>query len=356
MFMKKFLTWWIDELAALLPVQAQRARASTRRLVVSLQGDGVILHVEDKGHTTPVKGQPATAAIGIGSLAEALGAATATHGRLPVILRVRTSEGFVRSVELPASAERDFERMLKLDLERTTPLKASDVVSSHLVEGQGSSRGMVRVRHFVLKSRTIEPVQQAVARAGLELQAIESVDAAGSAPQPMNFIATTAAAKGSGWTLARAAAAVLAILMISGIGGYWLRHEVALARLDTKIAALEERAKQARPALDLIRSTQSDIARLRRLEEERQPALVVLDEVTKLLPDSAWVQDFRFDGTTIEMSGLAVSASGLLPLFERSALFHEARFTAPIRVETGEDRERFRLQAKLRTPKRTVGK
>lgn len=355
--MMTFLRWWIDELASLLPAHVRRSRAPTRRLILALQGDGVSLHIEDNGRTTALDEQPTFSPITFDALAEALRSVTATRGKLPVCLRVRSSDGFVRSVELPVSAQRDFDPMLRLDLERTTPLKASDVVSSYLVEGPGSGRGMVRVRHFVLKSRTIEPVQRALAHAGLELQSIETLDVAGTAALPLKFLIGDTTVHRAGWTPGRAAAGAAAILGLTMIGSYWVRHELALARLDTEIAALEDRAKQARPALERVRSAEADIARVRRLEQDRQPAIILLEEVTRLVPDTAWVQDFRFDGTTIEMSGLAVSAATLLPLFERSALFHEARFTAPIRIESGEDRERFRLQAKLRAPKRAaVGK
>jgi general secretion pathway protein L len=349
--MMTFLRWWIDELASLLPARVRRSRAPVRRLVLALQGDAVSMHIEDNGRAAAFDDLSMSSAISFEALAEVLRSVTATRGRLPVCLRVRSSDGFVRSVDLPASAERDFDAMLRLDLERTTPLKASDVLSSHLVEGPGSGRGMVRVRHFVLKSRTIEPVQKALAHAGLELQSIETLDAAGTASLPLKFVIGDTSVHRAGWTLGRAVAAAATIFVLSVIGSYWARTERALASLDAEIAVLEDRAKQARPALDLVRSAQADIARARRLEADRQPAILILEEVTRLVPDTAWLQDLRYDGTTIEMSGLAVSAATLLPLFERSVLFHEARFTAPIRIEPGEDRERFRLQAKLRAPK-----
>lgn len=348
--MMNFLRWWIDELTDLLPVQARRSRVPMRRFVVTLQGDKLEIVVEDKGHTLPIDPGSDPSTVLVGALEETLRRGAATHGALPVSLRVRASDGFVRHVDLPASAQRDFDRMLRLDLERTTPLKASDVVSAYHVEGPGAGRGLVRVRHVVLKTRTLEPLRQAISRAGLELQSIEAVEAGDQSPLPFEFLATSPAAQRRGWTPAKALAAVAVALIVAGIGTYWMRREVALAALEAEIARLEQRAREAGPINERARSARADLVRLRRLEEDRMPALVILEEVTKLLPDTAWVQEFRFDGAIIELSGLAQSAATLLSVFERSVLFHEARFTASIRIESGEDRERFRLQAKLRPP------
>ena len=171
--MMNFLRWWIDELTDLLPVQARRSRVPMRRFVVTLQGDKLEIVVEDKGHTLPIDPGSDPSTVLVGALEETLRRGAATHGALPVSLRVRASDGFVRHVDLPASAQRDFDRMLRLDLERTTPLKASDVVSAYHVEGPGAGRGLVRVRHVVLKTRAIDPVRQAIGRADLVLQSIE---------------------------------------------------------------------------------------------------------------------------------------------------------------------------------------
>ena len=353
--MKNFLRWWIDELTDFLPVQARRARAPVRRFVVTLQGDKVEIGVEDKGQSIPVDAGADASAISIGALEDTLRRAAATHGPLPVGLRLRASDGFVRHVDLPASAQRDFDRMLRLDLERTTPLKASDVVSAYHVEGPGAGRGLVRVRHVVLKTRTIDPLRQAIGRAGLAVQSIEAVEAGGQSALPIEFLASSETAPRRGWTPAKALAGAAAALIVAGVGSYWARHEMALSGLEAEIARLEQRARDAGPTNERARSARADLVRLRRLEADRSPALVILEEVTKLVPDTAWVQEFRFDGGVIELSGLARSAATLLPVFERSALFHEARFTAPIRVEAGEDRERFRLQAKLRPPNPSAG-
>lgn len=340
-----FLRWWKDELAALLPASPRRPRTPGRRLVLTLDGAGVLRTIEDHGRPLPAPG-PAEP-IALDALPGELSRIRDRDPRLPIGLRVRYADCFARTVDLPASAERDFARMLRLDLERTTPLKGSDVLCAHYLDPQPPGRGLVRVHHLVLKTRTIEPVRTIVRRAGADLASIDCLDSVGRDPLPVQFLEPVAAAERT-WRPGRAAALATLVLALVALGTFWLRQELALARLDDEIARLEQSAADVRRSLDVARTADAGISRLRRLEEGRQPALVILEEVTKLVPDTAWLQDLRYDGNVIEISGLAVSAAALLPAFERSALFHEARFTAPIRVETGEDRERFRLEAKLR--------
>ena len=48
--------------------------------------------------------------------------------------------------------------MLDLDMERTTPFRAADVLSAHYVAPDGAApRGKRLVRHLVVKRRTLEP-------------------------------------------------------------------------------------------------------------------------------------------------------------------------------------------------------
>jgi general secretion pathway protein L len=346
-----FFRWWTKELEDLLPVRRKSGPVAGARLVAALGNDGVALF-QEAGEPPATVGESLN--LSLHDLPVALASLRRRTGALPIGIRVRHGDCFVRTLELPAAAERDFARMLSLDLERTTPLKAADVLAAHIVEGPVSGRRLTRVRHLVLKTRTIAAVQQSIRDAGADVAFIDCLDADGQTALPVDFLAPARRTPARTWTPRRMATAAAVCLAVIAFATYWLRHEWALSNLETEIARREEGASATRRALAQVRDADADVARLRRLEAERHSALVVLDEVTRLVPSTAWVQEFRLDGTTIEITGLAVSAAALLPAFERSDWFHEARFTAPIRIDPGEDRERFRLEVRLRHPPPTI--
>lgn len=266
-----------------------------------------------------------------------------------VRLRVRWADCLEREVELPAAAVRNFEPMLRLDMERSTPLKGRDVLSAHIVVGGASGANLVKVRHLVVKRRTVEPVLDALRAANVEVGAIDCWNEDGSAPLAVNFLHEAGPTErgGSGRLGRWAAVGVAAMLGVVYLAQV-TRQERAVAVLDAEIAEAQASVREIRRRADDSRAAGAFAEQLKGLAAGRLPATAILEEVTRLLPDTAWLQELRLDNDTIEMAGLAASAAGLLPLFERSPFFHETSFTAPVRVEPGEDRERFRLRTRLK--------
>ena len=72
----------------------------------------------------------------------------------------------------------------------------------------------------------------------------------------------------------------------------------------------------------------------------------ILRELTGLIPDSAYLSEYSFRERTVEITGLAPSASQLLPVLEASPLFAGVEFSAPI-VAQGAGLERFRIRLRL---------
>ncbi len=333
-----FFDWWLGELRGLFPAARSTAHAGSRLPVISIEGQGIVGLLDSRG--APVG--PA------GPIVDAI-AALASRRAKAVRLRVRQVDCLIRKVELPVAAYRNFEQMLRLDLERSTPLKGRDVLSAHIVEGTASGGNLSAVRHLVVKRRTVEPVIAALSDAGIQVAAIDCWNEEGSAALPLNFLNAAAAPEREGVRAVSRWAMVAAALLV--VGGYFAqiwRQERAVAALDKEIAGVQSSVREARRRIEDARSAGAFTEQLTSLKAERLPATLVLDEVTRLLPDTAWLQEFRLDNDTIEMAGLAASASALLPLFERSRHFHETSFTAPVRLEPGEERERFRLRTRLK--------
>ncbi len=336
-----FFEWWTSELRGMLPAARNGARATVRYPTIALEANGLGRLLDPMGRAV---GQPARP---MAELIEEFRRG-AGRGQQAIGIRVRPSDCLVRMVELPAAASRNFAQMLLLDLERSTPLKARDVLSAHIVDDARTESGMARVRHLVVKTRTIEPVLAQFRAAGVDVVSVDCWNGDGTAGLPVNFLAEGKSAGGtSRFGFAGWAAALAVTLGITATLIHWDRQHKALAALTTETSRLTESARDTRQLIEGARATGAGLEHLRRMKADRQPATMILEEVTRLLPDTAWLQEFRLDNDVVEIGGLAVGASSLLTVFERSAVFHETSFTAPLRLETGEDRERFRLRTRL---------
>jgi general secretion pathway protein L len=81
---------------------------------------------------------------------------------------------------------------------------------------------------------------------------------------------------------------------------------------------------------------------------------VVLEALSRLLPDSVWLDSVSLDDHEVTLSGYAEDAAQVLPIIESSPHFKEAQFRAPSTRVTvpgpgggTRDVERFSLSAKV---------
>ena len=349
----RFLGWWRDELWGMVPERVRRLLAGGDAGIVLAEVEGGFAIID--ASAGPARYGPADAPRVL-SRAEALAALEkmAASRRLgPVGIRLPLSRCFERRVELPKAAGADVRRMLNFDLERATPFKLGDVYTAHLAAGAAGAKGKQRLRQFVIKREAIDPLLADVKAAGLELAFVSCWEAAPSSGLPVNFLETGGPQR-SGLarhlTLPRTLAALA--LALAGLAFFLAQssYDSALAELRAQTAKMRAEAAAVRGAHERSDAAVADLARLQRMKLDEVPAVEVLEELSKVLPDTVWLSDLRIEGDTLDITGLAKSGAALPSLFVRSALFSDAALTAPLTLDPREDRERFSLRLRIKRP------
>ena len=72
----------------------------------------------------------------------------------------------------------------------------------------------------------------------------------------------------------------------------------------------------------------------------------MLEALSRAIPDDAYLQEWRLKGGTMEISGLAADAAGLIKHIEQSPHFSRATFTAPT-TRSADERQSFRIEAQV---------
>ncbi len=86
---------------------------------------------------------------------------------------------------------------------------------------------------------------------------------------------------------------------------------------------------------------------LKDFQERGRKPLDALGEIAQKLPPDAWVSGFTCRQGQIEISGIAKSASAVLPALKASTEFDEVQFRGGLTREAA-GTERFQIQMKLR--------
>jgi type II secretory pathway component PulK/Tfp pilus assembly PilM family ATPase/Tfp pilus assembly protein PilN len=141
------------------------------------------------------------------------------------------------------------------------------------------------------------------------------------------------------------AALALVFLFLAGLqfGIHSLQQRRTIRQIEEETAA---RSGEKAAVEELSRRVMEKRSRFLFLSEkvrQRTRQADLLSELTAIVPDDTYLSDYTFREGKVEISGLAPSASRLLPLLEASPLFSGAEFSAAI-VSQGKDRERFKIR------------
>jgi general secretion pathway protein L len=127
-----------------------------------------------------------------------------------------------------------------------------------------------------------------------------------------------------------------------------IRAERALASLDREVARLGPDVRRVEQLAAVVERARREAETLRSFQGQGVPGLLVLRELTELLPGDVWLSSLSADRNGVELVGFAGSASQLIPALEASPRLERVEFTSP--VTKGGDREQFRLRAGWERP------
>ncbi len=142
---------------------------------------------------------------------------------------------------------------------------------------------------------------------------------------------------------------VLLVLAAMGLGGSYLwRQHKAVKALNEEMRILTKEVAAIDDMQTRIRELESQVMRLRSLKQGYIPVVDIMRELTGIIPETAWVQDFSFSEQGIQINGFADSTSDLIGILEASPLFENVSFLSAI-VKGREGKERFSIGLKTET-------
>lgn len=330
------LSWWAGELLDLVPARRPQIKASATVLV------------DDAGTLSVIAGPRRVCRMNADAGAiEALMMLARMRRNATVSLLLPQTSSLERRVELPKAARRQAAAILDLDLERSTPFKRAGVLSAFTLE-PSLRKGWLTAAQVIVKRKSAEGAQRQIEALGLKVAHIGLWAGEGKPPLQLDLSAGVAdrpAVKARSMAAPALLAAALAASLI------WIatsRREAAIIHLDGEIAELRQKASDAHK----LAAAGSEAARqanaVRSFVDARKPAAEIIDDLTRLLGDDVWLETLKLDGGAVEITGLAKSASAIVPVLERSATFKDAEPLAPITFDGSAGKEHFSYRVKLR--------
>jgi len=333
----EFLRWWKQHLLECVPESIRTRMAQARRPAM--------------WSATDDRFWPAAAALSDSKPFSH--SAAAQRGGADVALVAGESNGFRRDVELPLAVESRLAQVLGYEIDRLTPLRASELYYDFRVKSRNPAAGVCTVELVAAPRLRVSPMLETARQRNLNVTRL--LLAPSDVDTPLDLLATTRtadeAAERYGWVnpalLALCAVLALALVVVP----LWqMRQQVidlmpveTSARADAEVASAMQRQLEKQIAeynLPLARKHASPLA------------IQVLDDLSKRLPDDTWAQSLEIRSVPnqktreIVLQGETGSGGKLLQIVQESPLIKDPAFKATMTRVTP-TAERFHIAGEL---------
>ena len=270
----------------------------------------------------------------------------AKHRARPVMVRLSDELGLCKILDLPLAAKDDLDQVLRFEMDRLTPFQAEEVYFAHRILGSDARSRRLSVELQLAPKREIERVLEAARGFGLVPARIELAGGA-EGGDTLNLLPGESGYGTRERRLSRALALLALILAVSAVAIPLQRQRATVAKLEAEVTAARAQAEESLAMRDrlgeLTRSAQFLVS-----DKTRQPMVVqVLNELTRLVPDQAYIIQFELHNQTVELQGFAVTASDLIGVLEQSPLFNAPQFRSPVTQDRRSGAERFHVSVEL---------
>ena len=152
-----------------------------------------------------------------------------------------------------------------------------------------------------------------------------------------------------------------ALAIVLGVAARWRRCSrwSSSSYIGDSLGAQEsELARQISARRAAIRAgsdggDRSPVAALERRKYETPSSVIVLEALSRVLPDHTYVTELHLAGNKLQIVGITRDAPSLIPLIEQSQHFTRATFYAPTTRSPSDPGERFHIEARVE-PKNTA--
>jgi general secretion pathway protein L len=336
---------WIDSVAENVHSLIDRWRGVQRRVqLIEQEQDTFTLHAV--GSTNDASLPDQRIRIAQGAIAETLSAdwlETFRGSRAELVLR--PTRFMFRPLELPKRAAEFLDGIVRAQIDRLTPWTVSEAVYNWTPPIEAGNE-RIQLTVAATARAQVTPYVQALAALGATAIVVSTVPqeaAAGAAPlkvfeqQSRGALEITRIRRVL--MLVLAAAAAMAVISI-GVSS------IAADSLDSEQQDLTRQISKRRAAM------RQDGGNAQRMLERRKQttaaSVIILEALSKVLPDHTFVTELRVEGGKVQVTGLTRDAPSLIRLIEQSPHFERATFFAPTTQSPGEPGERFHIEARLK--------
>ncbi|WP_340676536.1 PilN domain-containing protein [Paraglaciecola sp.] len=301
--LRQFLTWWVGELMSVLPQNWQQRLVRFVQMPLYVWRDSTLIPADEKQQYS-------------------------RSG--PVAVCLSADEVQIIRMMLPAAIEPMLHQSLALQLTRHTPFLPDQVLFDCFVEKRVPKLQKLEILLAIVPKTIVADVLARAKDLDISVGRVSVMKGTTVGCLPLNFLSQSnnPKQKGRKYWRRQMISVVLILAIILGFP-FWNEYRESQELL-VQIEALSSETMEAESLQKMLAVLDS---RLRFLGAKRAytNSLAWLTELTRILPDHAWLTEIQRKDADIRIVGEASDAFGLIGLIDLSPSFEQSHFNAPMR-------------------------
>lgn len=347
--------WWTDQLAAAIP-QWIRQICLHYHGVVRLQLTRNKIHVARYKENSPaLVSEDTFVKTAVVAASDPLKMILGTFDQTTrVEICLADDVVLLTPLQLPAATAENLAQVLAFEMDLYTPLTASQVYFNYeIIEKEAET---IAVNMLSVPKEVVDEQLEEVRNFGLQAERVYCKPANQSFSGPdhfawINFLPSTLQSIDTEkrtnlfipflWLLALMLTTIAVAIPI-------VQKSELLITLNTQLVHAE---KQVRAITGIRKNIDSEMHKITFLidkKNNRPSTIVILDEISRLLPSNSWLSAYGHSGNEIKINGVSSSASRLVPIIESTPLFYNTRFLSPITKSRQNGKEKFYLSTQIK--------
>jgi len=345
-----FWLWWTGELRALVPA----------RVVGWVVGEVAVTDVMVDANTVKILSAEAGKTK---VLADVPISGLATDTRLRemrakgddhVRVILAGDQVLLKSIILPAATEENLRDVMGFELDRHTPFTAAQVYYDVKLVRRDVQRDSIEVMLAAASRSTVDPLLATLRQAGLSIDAITVTDKETSG-QMMELLPAADKPARKWGNLLRLNLGLLALAAILGLLSLllpiWQKREQVIA-LNPLVGKASAEFELNQRVFDEYTRLANEYNYITGKKQGAQPSLAILEELTRISPDTTFVQTFELKtnpkAREVTLTGEAPAASRVIEVLEQSPYFQNASQKSPTRRGSLGTNEWFNIATELK--------
>lgn len=276
-------------------------------------------------------------------------------GRVPAdktVLRIASDRVIRKVISLPSSALSFLPSIVRNKVESISPWQSADLLWGYRLIDASAASDSIAIEIGMTGSEPVKMLASDLKVAGINIGRIEFGDSADFGDHIGVFSAMPVGSERKSRSVLVAAGVLGAFAIVTGLTG---GLQAWTAQKESRSTGVELQKLQAmlddRSAADGQTTVVSTAAALAARKQEDMPLIVILKELTQLIPDGTWLQSINFSDGRLTINGKGGPVSQVISALENSPFLQDVNFAAATQRDTVDNQDSFSISATISSAK-----